>query len=161
MRDELGELQLVAEDLGVITPAVERLRDAFRLPGMHVMHWAFDGARSSPHRLENHRELGVVYTGSHDTDTAAGWWSSLSERVRRASGLDPADPAWSLVEAAWSSRARLAVAPMQDVLGLGSEARMNTPGTTEGNWAWRLRGDELTDDLAARLRAVTESAARA
>ena len=74
--------------------------------------------------------------------------------MRRASGLDPADPAWSLVEAAWSSRARLAV-------GLGSEARMNTPGTTEGNWAWRLRGDELTDDLAARLGAVTESAGRA
>jgi 4-alpha-glucanotransferase len=160
VRDELGELQLVAEDLGVITPAVERLRDAFGLPGMHVMHWAFAGSPSSPHRVENHRELGVVYTGTHDTDTSVGWWRSLPARERRESGLDPAAPAWSLVELAWSSRARLAMAPLQDVLGLGPEARMNTPGTSQGNWSWRLRGDELTGELAARLRALTESAAR-
>ena len=124
------------------------------------MHWAFAGSPSSPHRVVNHRELGIVYTGTHDTDTTVGWWEALPDDERSASGLDPAAPAWSLIELAWSSRARLAMAPLQDVLGLGSEARMNTPGTAEGNWSWRLRGDELTDELAARLRAVTESAGR-
>lgn len=161
VRRELGgALPLVAEDLGVITPPVERLRDSLRLPGMHVMHWAFDGPRTSPHRLENHREAGVVYTATHDTDTTVGWWASLPRELRAASGLDPAEPHWSLIEAAWSSRARLAVAPLQDVLGLGSDARMNRPGTAAGNWSWRLAGDELTSAAAARLRAVTEAAAR-
>jgi 4-alpha-glucanotransferase len=160
VRAELGELPLVAEDLGVITPPVERLRDDLGLPGMHVRHCAFDGSRTSPHRLENHRELGVVYTATHDTDTSAGWWATLPEEIRRASGLDPAEPAWSLIERAWSSRARLAIAPLSDVLGLGSEARMNTPGTETGNWSWRLRGGELTDEVAARLRGVTEAAGR-
>ena len=157
---ELGELPLVAEDLGVITPAVEALRDGLGLPGMHVMHWAFGGSRSNPHRLENHRELGVVYTGTHDTDTALGWWRSLPAAERAESGLDAAEPHWSLIERAWSSPSRLAVAPLQDALGLGGDARMNTPGTAEGNWSWRLAGDELTDALAARLRAVTEAAGR-
>ena len=124
----------------MITPPVERLRDELGLPGMHVMHWAFDGARTSPHRLENHRELGVVYTATHDTDTTLGWWAALPEEIRRASGLDPGEPSWCLIERAWSSQARLAIAPLQDVLGLGSEARMNSPGTVEGNWSWRLRG---------------------
>lgn len=157
---ELGELPLVAEDLGVITPAVERLRDQLRLPGMHVMHWAFDGGRANPHRIENHRERGVVYTGTHDTDTALGWWESLSDDLRRASGLDQREPWWGLIAAAWASRARLAVTPVQDILGLGSEARMNRPGTSEGNWSWRLDGGELTDRLAARLRALTAAAGR-
>jgi 4-alpha-glucanotransferase len=160
VRGELGAPPLVAEDLGVITRPVERLRDALGLPGMHVMHWAFDGARTSPHRLENHRELGVVYTATHDTDTTAGWWATLADEIRAASGLDPTEPGWSMIERAWSSRARLAMTPLQDVLGLGSEARMNTPGTEVGNWSWRLRGDELTEELAARLRDVTEAAGR-
>jgi 4-alpha-glucanotransferase len=158
---ELGDLPVIAEDLGVITPAVERLRDELGLPGMHVMQWAFDADADSPHRLENHRENGVVYTGTHDNDTAAGWWSSLSERERRATGLDPHEPSWSLIECAYSSRAALAIVPAQDALGLGSEARMNMPGSERGNWRWRLEHGRLTDELAVRLRLTAEEAGRA
>ena len=136
------------------------LRERLGIPGMVVLQFGFTGGRSSPHRLENHPENAVVYTGTHDHDTALGWWSSLPARVRRASGLDPADPAWSLIELALSSRARLAIVPAQDVLGLGSEARMNTPARVEGNWAWRLRRGQLSSELAARLREATSAAGR-
>ncbi|CAN5120641.1 hypothetical protein BH18CHL2_BH18CHL2_12820 [soil metagenome] len=152
---------MIAEDLGVITAAVERLRDELGLPGMHVGQWAFSGHASSPHRLENHRENGTVYTGTHDNDTAAGWWSSLSAAERALTGLDPADPAWSLIELAYSSVAALAIVPMQDVLGLGSKARMNTPGMETGNGSWRLEHGAADDELAARLREAAEAAGRA
>ena len=161
VREELRDLPLIAEDLGVITPAVERLRDELGLPGMHVVQWAFSDDASSPHRLENHRENGAVYTGTHDNDTAAGWWSSLTAAERAATGLDPAEPAWSLIELAYSSVATLAIVPMQDVLGLGSEARMNTPGVGTGNWSWRLESGAADDELAARLREAAEAAGRA
>ena len=157
---ELGELPLVAEDLGSVTPAVYRLRDRLGLPGMVVLQFAFTRRRSSPHRLENHPEHAVVYTGTHDHDTALGWWSSLSTRTQRETGLDPADPAWSLIDLALSSRARLAIVPVQDVLGLGSEARLNTPGRPDGNWTWRLRRGQLTAELAARLREATSAGDR-
>jgi 4-alpha-glucanotransferase len=160
VRSALGELPLIAENLGIITPAVERLRQELGLPGMHVLHYSFDDGPQNPHRLENHEENGVVYTGTHDTDTALGWWSSMSEDARRATGLDPAEPHWSLIELAFSSRARLAVVPIQDVLGLGPEARMNRPGTALGNWRWRLEPGALTEALAARLRAATRAAGR-
>jgi len=97
----------------------------------------------------------VVYTGTHDTDTALGWWRSLSASERRATGLDPRKPNWSLIELALSSRCRLAIAPAQDVLGLGSEARMNRPGTVGGNWSWQLEPGQLTSAEAARLREAT------
>jgi 4-alpha-glucanotransferase len=161
IRAELGDLPMIAEDLGVITPAVERLREELELPGMHVMQWAFTDDASSPHRLENHRENGVVYTGTHDNDTAAGWWSSLRPAERASTGLDPTDPAWSLIELAYSSVARLAIIPIQDVLGLGSDARMNTPGIETGNWSWRLEPGAADDELAARLREAAERAGRA
>ena len=102
-----------------------------------------------------------MYTGTHDNDTTAGWWSSLSAAERAATGLDPADPAWSLIELAYSSVASLAIVPMQDVLGLGSEARMNTPGLATGNWSWRLEHGAADDALASRLRAAAEQAGRA
>jgi 4-alpha-glucanotransferase len=153
VRRELGDLPLVAEDLGAITPAVVGLRERLGLPGMVVLQFAFEGGRANPHRPENHPEDAVVYTGTHDHDTALGWWSSLSGEQRRATGLDAADPSWSLVELALSSRARLAILPAQDVLGLGGEARLNTPGRRDGNWRWRLRRDQLTPEVAARLRA--------
>jgi 4-alpha-glucanotransferase len=156
VRRELSKLPFVAEDLGNITPAVYRLRDRLGLPGMVVLQFGFDGGPSNPHRLENHREHAVVYTGTHDHDTAVGWWSSLTPRARRTTGLDPADPAWSLIELALSSRARLAIVAAQDILGLGSEARLNTPGRSDGNWRWRLRRRQLTSELAARLRASTK-----
>ena len=159
-RRELGELPFVAEDLGKITQPVYELRDRLGLPGMVVMQFGFDGGRTNPHRLEHHRENAVVYTGTHDHDTAVGWWESLAKRARRASGLDPRDPAWSLIERALSSRARLAIVPAQDVLSLGPEARLNTPGRSDGNWRWRLRRGQLTDELAARLRQVTAAHGR-
>jgi 4-alpha-glucanotransferase len=158
--DELGELAVIAEDLGVITPAVDRLREALGFPGMHVMQFGFDRGRRNPHRPRNHREHGVVYTGTHDTDTAVGWWSALGPDERQATGLDPAEPHWSLVELALASRARLAIVPAQDVLGLGSDARMNRPGEVGGNWSWRLEPGQLTDVLAQRLRGATRAARR-
>jgi 4-alpha-glucanotransferase len=157
---DVGELPFVAEDLGTITPAVYRLRDELGLPGMVVLQWAFDGGRRNPHRLENHTKNLVVYPSTHDTDTARGWFESLPKRKRDATGLDARDPAWSLIELALSSRARLAITPAQDVLSLGSEARMNRPGTVAGNWSWRLRRGQLTDELAARLREATLQHAR-
>ncbi|HEY1370067.1 MAG TPA: 4-alpha-glucanotransferase [Gaiellaceae bacterium] len=152
---ELGDLPVIAEDLGVITLPVERLRDELGFPGMVVLHWAFGGSPANPHRLENHRERQVVYTGTHDTDTAVGWFCSLSRRERTATGLDPDEPHWGLIELAMSSPAGLAIVPAQDVLGLGSDARTNSPGRREGNWRWRLRPGELTPELAARLREAT------
>jgi 4-alpha-glucanotransferase len=157
----LGELPLIAEDLGVITPAVHRLRDELGLPGMAVLQFAFGGNRRNPHRPENYPERLVVYTGTHDTDTAAGWFASLSRRQRAATGLDPTDPSWSLIELALGSRAALAILPAQDVLGLGNEARLNRPGTRdERNWRWRLEPGQLTSELARRLRAATAATGR-
>ncbi len=157
---ELGPLPLVAEDLGVITPPVFRLRDELEIPGMVVMQFAYDGPPTNPFRLENHVERSVVYTGTHDCDTALGWWSSLPRRVRRESGLPGIEPGWELIEAALSSKAELAISQAQDILDLGSQARMNMPGTTEGNWSWRLRRGQLTKRHAARLRALTDASGR-
>ncbi len=163
VRASLGGLPVIAEDLGVITPPIEKLRDDLGLPGMLVLQFAFrrpgDLERLGP-KLRNR----VVYTGTHDNDTAVGWWRSASPAQRRnaqralPSGNDALH--WRFIRLALSLRGDLAIVPMQDVLGLGSEARMNTPGRSEGNWRWRLRGDELTDELAARLRGETAAAGR-
>jgi len=154
-RAALGELPLVAENLGVITPAVERLREELCIPGMVVLQFGFEGGSANPHRLENHPADAVVYTGTHDHDTAAGWFASLPRAARAASRLNPREPHWSLIELALSSRAGVAILPAQDVLGLASEARLNHPGRARGNWTWRLRSGALTEDLAARLREAT------
>jgi 4-alpha-glucanotransferase len=161
---ELGELPLIAEDLGVITPAVDRLRDELGIPGTVVLQFAFDGDGDDPLDMPENR---VVYTGTHDNDTAAGWWASapgeLRATARRAAdsrGLEVDDPAWLLVELALAAPARLAILPVQDLLGLGDEARMNTPGTESGNWAFRLQPGALDARLAARLRRATEAAGR-
>jgi 4-alpha-glucanotransferase len=158
---ELGPLPVVAEDLGVITEPVVRLRHELGYPGMVVLQFGLGRDPSNPHLPANHHEHSVAYTGTHDNDTTRGWWESLSEDDRAWTGLDPADPAWSLIEAAWSSRAALAITPLQDVLGLGTEARMNLPGTEHGNWQWRYAPDELTSERAERLRALTASSRRA
>ena len=158
---ELGTLDLVAEDLGVITPPVVRLRHELGLPGMVVLQFKLGGGARNPHRPENHRKQAVVYTGTHDNDTALGWWESLTEQQRAASALDPGDPAWSLIAQAWHSRAALAIAPLQDVLRLGNDARMNLPGSEGGtNWKWRYGTKALTDGLAGELRALTRRAKR-
>jgi 4-alpha-glucanotransferase len=102
----------------------------------------------------------VVYVGTHDCDTALGWWRTLPRRIKRASALPGVEPHWELIEATLSSRAELAILQAQDVLGLGSESRMNSPGTTTGNWSWRLQPRQLTKKHAARLRGLTEEASR-
>ena len=157
---ELGALAVVAEDLGVITEPVVRLRRELGFPGMAVLQFALGRGPANPHLPENHHEQSVVYTGTHDNDTTRGWWDSLSAADRESSGLDPGDPVWALIEIAWRSRAALSIAPLQDVLGLGSEARMNLPGTEEGNWEWRYSAEQLTAGLATRLRELTGSANR-
>jgi 4-alpha-glucanotransferase len=157
---ELGPLPAIAENLGVITAPVERLREELGFPGMLVLQFQLEPGRRNPHRLENHGEEFVVYTGTHDTDTAAGWWSRLTPVERARTGYDPGDPSWSMIQAALSSKAALSIVPVQDILGLGSEARMNVPGTTKGNWSWRLPAGALTPALAARLHAGTAAAGR-
>jgi 4-alpha-glucanotransferase len=166
--EDRGGLPLVAEDLGVITPAVARLRDELGLPGMLVLQFGFDPrAPRSPHRPRNHTEHRLVYTGTHDHDTARGWYESL-HRTRRelvdaelaARGIAEREPWWALIRLAFSSPARVAMLQAQDVLGLGSEARMNNPARAGGNWRWRLAPGALTPALAARLREATEEAGR-
>jgi 4-alpha-glucanotransferase len=169
LEDSLGRLPLVAEDLGVVTPPVERLRDELGLPGMLVVQFGFDPHdRHSPHRLPNHDENRIVYTGTHDNDTALGWYASLD--ADRRSDVDaaleqagvavPGEPWWGLVRYAFSSRARVAMIQAQDVLGLGSEARMNVPGSTSASWRWRMDDGALTPQLAERLREATAEAGR-
>jgi 4-alpha-glucanotransferase len=162
---ELGELPIIAEDLGVITPPVQRLRDELGFPGMVVLQFAFEpNDPHGPHRPENHRENQVLYTGTHDNDTLRGWVESLPpERVAelRRAGVGEDEPWWDVIAIAMRSPARLAMLQVQDVLGLGNEARMNLPGTGEGNWGFRLEPGQLTAEHARRLRALTEEGGRA
>jgi 4-alpha-glucanotransferase len=155
---ELGKLPLIAEDLGLITPDVHALRDTLGLPGMRVLQFALSGP-DNPYWPHNYLPNTVAYTGTHDNDTTAGWYAKLSDRDRWALGEylgRPADnPAWELIRLAWSSVATLAVAPLQDVLGLGSEARMNTPGVAEGNWRWRVRPEQFKPGSVERLAELT------
>jgi 4-alpha-glucanotransferase len=160
------ELPLIAENLGVITPAVERLRTSLGLPGMVVLQFGFGSDDSeNVHTPVNHREDTVVYTGTHDNDTVRGWYDGLDPATRGevdaaidVAGVRERQPHWSLIRLAYASPSRLAMAQIQDVLGLGSESRMNQPGTV-GGWRWRL--DRLPRaDLARRLRAATEAAGR-
>jgi 4-alpha-glucanotransferase len=155
----LGDLPIVAEDLGVITPEVEALRDRFSFPGMKILQFAFNSGPLNPYLPHNHVRSSVVYTGTHDNDTTAGWYASLAEHekndVRRYLSTSGEDISWDLIRTALVSVADTAIFPLQDVLSLGSEARMNTPGTASGNWTWRFSGHALTDGLAERLRDMT------
>ena len=163
LHEALGELPLIAEDLGVITEDVEALRDELGLPGMHVPQFAF-GDTESKHLPEHHRPRSVVYTGTHDNDTLAGWFAGLGsderERVQAYLACGEREVPWSMIEAAYRSAAGLALVPLQDLLDLGSAARMNRPGTTRGNWSWRAAASDLTPARAARSRGLTEAAGR-
>jgi 4-alpha-glucanotransferase len=161
--------QIIAEDLGSITPEVEALRDEFDLPGMRVIQFMFgpdEGVKKyQPHNFS--RRL-VVYTGTHDNDTLCGWLAEQAKlpgetdamRALAYAKSDGKEPHWDLIRLALESLADTAILPVQDILGLGSEARMNRPGTDVGNWQWRLSGGMLTPDVAKRLRAVTEESGR-
>lgn len=161
---ELGELPLIAEDLGLITEGVERLREDLGYPGMRVVQFAFDGNDANPHLPENYPELTVAYTGTHDNDTIVGWWEGAEESERRAARERLSDATLPVHEAflelVFRSSARLVIAPVQDVLGMGDEARMNTPGTSEGNWTWRLREGMPGAADAERLRKLTAETGR-
>jgi 4-alpha-glucanotransferase len=162
VRRELGDVPLVAEDLGTITPDVRALLEDLGIPGMKVLQFAFYGEDTYlPHR---HVPNAVVYTGTHDNDTARGWWAGLTgeerARVRDYLGSDGAEIEWDLIRAAYESVAQRAIVPVQDVFGLGSEARMNTPGEGVGSWSWRAREEDFTPERAARLRRLAELTGR-
>jgi 4-alpha-glucanotransferase len=151
LMDELGDLPILAEDLGVITDDVVALRKGFGLPGMRVLQFAFSGEGDNPHLPHMHEHDSVVYTGTHDNDTTLGWYRSLPEEVRRNVDFTlravPGSMPEALIREALGSVGQLAIIPAQDILALGSEARLNTPGTVEGNWRWRLPAGALTPEL--------------
>jgi 4-alpha-glucanotransferase len=163
-----GELPIIAEDLGTITADVHTLRDEFDFPGMRVLQFAFGGDPHDAHLPHEYTHNTVAYTGTHDNDTVAGWFEQRgrddapeAERRERELclkylGTDGSEISWDFIRAAQMSVAALAVAQLQDVLGLRSDARMNTPAIAEGNWGWRFAPGALTDELAARLRDMTE-----
>ena len=160
LQKDLGSLPIIAEDLGLITTEVDALREALQLPGMRVLQFAFHGDvhdRFLPHNYERNT---IVYTGTHDNDTTKGWYATLPQAHRdflcRYLSRDGNDVAWDLIRAAWSSVADLAIAPLQDVLNLGTEARMNLPGRPAGNWGWRYQATMLNTDVLDRLRGITE-----
>ncbi len=159
LQEALGTMPFIAEDLGFITPEVKALRERWGLPGMKVLQFAFSGPENEylPHNYISPHW--VVYTGTHDNDTTVGWFRSLDEATRRYVlaylGRDGQDIAWDLIRLAWQSVAYLAIAPLQDVLRLGSEARLNMPGRAAGNWTWRVSPGMLTDTLAEALADLT------
>ncbi len=158
-RRALGDVPIIAEDLGLITPEVEAIRDELGLPGMKVLQFAFDGNVTNPHLPYNYGHNFVVYTGTHDNDTTVGWFSTTAPgdrfNVHTYIGSTGQDIAWDFIRLAFASVANTAIVPLQDVLSLGTFARMNLPGRPIGNWGWRYREGTLTEGLAEGLRRVT------
>jgi 4-alpha-glucanotransferase len=165
LRDEYGDLPIVAEDLGVITPDVDALRKGFGLPGMRVLQFGFGGNPEDLHLPHMHERDCIVYTGTHDNDTTLGWYLSLDHETQRRVDsflrLTPGSMPEALIRCALGSVGTLAVVPMQDILGLGSEARLNRPGTATGNWTWRLPAGALSGDLARHYAWLNRIYARA
>jgi 4-alpha-glucanotransferase len=167
VENELGRLPFVAEDLGLITADVSSMRDRFHFPGMRVLQFAFDGREDNPHLPENFPTNMVVYTGTHDNPTTRSWFDELPGDQReniwkylKRQGAKSTNAAAALMELAWSSVAALAMAPLQDLLNLGNEARMNVPGRAEDNWRWRATEGMLSDTRFERLRELTRNARR-
>jgi len=158
LHDALGELPFIAEDLGYITPEVRALRDRWGFPGMRILQFGFgDEKCDNPHKPYNFVKNCVIYTGTHDNDTTAGWFSDKTTRAASKDALAYMgsagdEPVWDFIRLALGSVADTVILPMQDVLGLGAEARMNIPSTTKNNWKWRMTGDALKPELAIRLR---------
>ena len=164
IRDALGDLPLVAEDLGFITPEVNELRKSIGVPGMKILQFAFAKV-NSPHLPHCYDQMTVVYTGTHDNDTARGWFATATSEERRMAqmylGINGEGPVeWAMIRAAFTSVAQTAIVPLQDILGLGSEGRMNRPGDGEENWTWRCLPDALTSAHAERVRALAEITGR-
>ncbi|MCF7857723.1 MAG: 4-alpha-glucanotransferase [Candidatus Cloacimonetes bacterium] len=164
LRSELGELPIIAEDLGIITPEVAALRDAFDLPGMKILQFAFDSDLKNEYLPHNYSENCVAYTGTHDNDTVLGWFLSSppgrKDFVKNYIKREDFNICCEMIKLAWMSKANIAIAPLQDFLCLDNKARMNTPGTTQGNWQWKLENEQLTPDLANNIKAITQQSSR-
>ena len=171
IRNTLGELPIIAEDLGVITPDVVALREEFRFPGMRILQFGFGGDSKNIDLPHNYVPNVVAYTGTHDNDTTVGWFNSVAgegstrtaEQIERERAFclnylntKGEEIHWDFIRAVLASVADTAIVPLQDLLGLGTEARMNLPNSTEGNWAWRYDSGQLSDEIAARLKKLTE-----
>jgi 4-alpha-glucanotransferase len=164
-QDTLGRLPFIAEDLGVITPDVVQLKEALRLPGMKVLQFAFDSDAQNPHLPHNHTTDCVVYTGTHDNDTTVGFYeqarSDIEQKTREYLGKTDISVPWDLIHLAYSSVANMCIVPLQDILELGSEARMNYPGKKQGNWHWRYRPGQLLRAQRDTLRKLAVTFGRA
>jgi 4-alpha-glucanotransferase len=166
VKKELGVLPFIAEDLGLITPDVSALRDEFQIPGTRVLQFAFDGSTNNPYLPHNFVSNAVVYTGTHDNPTSKEWYEELPPQQQQTfsrylnSQVNSSEAAWDLMRLAWSSKAALAIAPLQDLLNLGSEARMNVPGRPEGNWTWRCTEEMLSTPAFHSLLELTSRSNR-
>lgn len=165
LQKTMGDMPIVAEDLGIITPEVEALRTDFNLPGMSVLQFAFDQFEDNPHKPQNIGADRIVYTGTHDNDTTAGWFAELDKEMQdhvmqTLAATSPESVTDCLIDSALDSQGQLAIVPLQDLLGLGSEARMNTPGISEDNWQWSFQWQDLPSDLAATTRHRLDQAGR-
>jgi 4-alpha-glucanotransferase len=174
VKQELGDTPIVAENLGDISPEVEALRNQFGFPGLAVLQFGF--SEDGTHLPTNYTQHTVAFTGTHDNNTTNGWWHELQERANHSAAVgereslarvksflrtDAAQIHWPCIAAVMESRADLAIFPLQDVLGLGGEARMNFPGRQKGNWTWRFDRHRLSTAILNRLRYVTEATGRA
>ena len=160
IKSQLGELPIIAEDLGLMTQGVIDLREATGFPGMKILGFAFDSGEENDYLPHTYTKNCVVYTGTHDNDTLIGWFQKAKEEDRQfardyLNSRSDDEIHWDAIRGAWSSVANMAISPVQDFLGLGSEARINTPGVAAGNWQWRLRHEVLTDELAERIAKLT------
>jgi len=160
LKEQHGSLNIIAEDLGVITPEVERLRDDFQLPGMKILQFAFGSDPTNMDLPHNYKVNFIVYTGTHDNDTSLGWFKSIGRKERRflhkyisGKGKQFIE---NFIENAWTSAAKTAIIPMQDLLGLDSDARMNTPGIAAGNWDWRFTWAQIRNNQKVFLKRITE-----
>jgi len=165
LRRRLGDLPLIAEDLGSVTPEVETLRDDFGFPGMRILQYGFGGDANNRDLPHNYSQNSVVYTGTHDNDTLVGWYRSAPRDVkahcRKYLHISGREINWEMIRAAFASVAETAIIPAQDILGLGSNARMNTPATSSGNWQWRLKDGDIDDRVTEKLRDLTKTYGRA
>ena len=163
VRRAMPNAKLIAEDLGLLTPATIALREATGLPGMAVLQFAFGGAADNLYLPHNVRANTVIYSGTHDNDTTAGWYANADEKtrdhVRRYFRVSGQEVAWDFIRAAYASVANLAVIPLQDLLSLGSDARFNTPGKSQGNWSWRYRPEQLRSVHGGSAKYLKELAA--
>lgn len=171
LRQHLGDLPVIAEDLGVITPDVEELRDGYGFPGMKILQFAFGGDANNHDLPHNYIRNCVAYTGTHDNDTTVGWWRSQAgegstrdeaavsrehDYALKYLGTDGGEIHWDMIRAVWASVAHTAIAPLQDLLGVGNEGRMNLPASTSGNWSWRFEAGSLTEEIIKRLKELTD-----